>query len=163
MPTLLRPGDRLAGYHIGRHIDTGGSAEVHAARTPAGAPCAIKAMRAPDAGKKRARFVQEGEVLARIVHPNVVRVLDAGAEGDLVWLALELVEGETLGQKIRAGVRLPLEDLLDSPAPAPVVALPTTATASASATSPPRAAPARRRPRTLRRAPARNRLFGTEP
>jgi tRNA A-37 threonylcarbamoyl transferase component Bud32 len=113
MPTLLRPGDRLAGYQIGHHIGTGSSAEVYAARTPAGAPCVIKIMRAPDSGKMRARFAQEGEALARIVHPNVVRVLDAGAEGDLVWLALELVEGETLGQKIRAGVRLPPEGLLD--------------------------------------------------
>jgi serine/threonine protein kinase len=51
--------------------------------------------------------------LARIIHPNVVRVRDAGAYGDRVWLALELCEGETLGQKIRAGARPPLEDLLD--------------------------------------------------
>lgn len=114
MSTLLNPGDRWAGHEILRHVGTGRSAEVYAARAPSGELRALKIMtvKAALAAKLAARFAQEGEALASIVHPNVVRFHDAGAWGDHLWLSLELVEGETLGQKLRAGRRLPLGDVL---------------------------------------------------
>jgi serine/threonine-protein kinase len=49
--------------------------------------------------------------ITMIVHPSVVRLYDAGACGSQVWLSLEMVEGETLAQKLRAG-RPPLADIL---------------------------------------------------
>jgi serine/threonine protein kinase len=111
MSTLLQPGDRCAGHEILRHLATGGTAEVYLARLPTGELRAFKIMKAPGAAKRQARFAQEGEALAMIVHPSVLRVYDADAYGEQVWLSLEMFEGETLAQKFRAG-RMPLDDLL---------------------------------------------------
>jgi serine/threonine-protein kinase len=111
MSTLLNPGDRCGGHEIIRHLATGGTAEVYLARAPGGDLRAFKIMPAPGAAKKQARFAQEAEILAMIVHPNVLRVHDVGSEGDRVWLSLDLFDAETLRQKLRAG-RLPLDHLL---------------------------------------------------
>ncbi|MCA9572933.1 MAG: serine/threonine protein kinase [Myxococcales bacterium] len=46
------------------------------------------------------RFVQEARVLARLDHPHVVKVLDAGTTADVAWIALELVDGQTLEARI---------------------------------------------------------------
>jgi hypothetical protein len=51
-------------------------------REPFGEPCVLKMMEAPGADKQRLRFAQEGVVLAKIAHANVVRVLGAGAWGE---------------------------------------------------------------------------------
>jgi serine/threonine protein kinase len=46
------------------------------------------------------RFEQEYNVARQIDHPNIVKALDFGAEGDTRYLVMEYVEGESLGQKI---------------------------------------------------------------
>src|SRR5689334_3506494 len=92
MLTLLQPGDDCGGYRIVRLIGTGRIAHVYEGQEPGGPLRAIKHMSAPRAEKIRARFAQEGEAIVRIVHPNVVRLYDAGACGDQIWLVLELIE-----------------------------------------------------------------------
>ncbi|MGD1146714.1 MAG: protein kinase [Thermoanaerobaculaceae bacterium] len=47
-----------------------------------------------------ARFLREARVAARISHPNVVTVFDAGREGDSLYLVMELVSGESLGGRL---------------------------------------------------------------
>jgi hypothetical protein len=47
-----------------------------------------------------ARFLREARVAARISHPGVVTVFDAGREGDALYLVMELVEGESLAEKL---------------------------------------------------------------
>jgi len=51
-----------------------------------------------------ARFLREAKVAARINHPNVVTVFDAGREGTLLYLVMELVEGQSLQERMRAGL-----------------------------------------------------------
>ncbi|MEM9458860.1 MAG: serine/threonine-protein kinase, partial [Myxococcota bacterium] len=48
--------------------------------------------------RNRERMLREARLLARLEHPNVVRVLDVGEHEGRVYLTMELVEGKTLGQ-----------------------------------------------------------------
>jgi eukaryotic-like serine/threonine-protein kinase len=45
---------------------------------------------------QRARLLLEAQAMARLKHPNVVTVHDAGTHGDRVYVAMEFVEGETV-------------------------------------------------------------------
>ncbi len=50
-----------------------------------------------------ARFQREARVAARLHHPNVVGVYDAGREGDALYLVMELIDGETLAERLARG------------------------------------------------------------
>jgi len=50
-----------------------------------------------------ARFLREARVAARINHPGVVTVYDAGREGDSLYLVMELIEGESLAERLARG------------------------------------------------------------
>jgi eukaryotic-like serine/threonine-protein kinase len=50
-----------------------------------------------------ARFLREARVAARISHPNVVTVFDAGREGSSLYLVMELIEGESLAARLLRG------------------------------------------------------------
>lgn len=56
------------------------------------------------------RFEQEYCVARSIDHPNIVKALDFGREGDLRYLVMEFVEGESLGQKIERDGRMSEEE-----------------------------------------------------
>ncbi len=76
---------------------------------------ALKIMR-PDLARDSdfvARFRREARSAARLAHPNVVAVTDQGADDDYVFLAMELVRGQTLRQLIRRDAPLPVRTALD--------------------------------------------------
>ena len=50
--------------------------------------------------EQRERFVQEAQTLAQFNHPGIVKVLDVFEEGGTAYYAMELLEGETLGQRL---------------------------------------------------------------
>jgi serine/threonine protein kinase len=52
------------------------------------------------------RFEQEFRAASRLDHPNIVRALDYGENGDQPYLVMEFVEGESLGQKIERDGRM---------------------------------------------------------
>lgn len=57
------------------------------------------------------RFLREGQVLARLNHPNIVQVFDTGTAGALAYLVMEYVEGANLRQVMQAGRFTPAESL----------------------------------------------------
>ncbi|GAA1290129.1 MULTISPECIES: Stk1 family PASTA domain-containing Ser/Thr kinase [Brachybacterium] len=61
----------------------------------------------------RRRFGREARAAARLAHRNVVGVFDQGADDDRIYLAMELVEGETLRARIVEQHTLTLADTLD--------------------------------------------------
>ena len=73
--------------------------EVYAAHDPElNRKVAIKILRAdarPD-DIEAARLAREAQAVARLSHPNVVAIYDVGSSGGRMFLAMELVEGETL-------------------------------------------------------------------
>jgi Tol biopolymer transport system component len=106
----LAPGDRLGPYVITAPIDAGGMGEVYRARDPRlNRDVAIKIMRGgtfADA-EARARFVDEAHALSALSHPNIVTIFDIGSDGDVVYLVMELVDGQTLDRLIpSSGMRL---------------------------------------------------------
>jgi hypothetical protein len=60
----------------------------------------------PGAGSVgHSRLLREAQALARLSHPNVVSVYDAGTHGGRVWIAMEFVAGQTLGAWAKAQTR----------------------------------------------------------
>ena len=73
---------------------------------------ALKVLHRERAAQREAveRFAREAEVLAQLGHPGIVRVVASDRTKDGArWLAMELIEGETLGQRIRKGVMGPVD------------------------------------------------------
>ena len=60
----------------------------------------------------RKRFLREARAAARIQHRNVVQVIDAGEDDTTAWIALEYVNGPSLGQLLDEQRALPLERAL---------------------------------------------------
>ena len=102
----LSPGDRLGSYHVSALLGTGGMGEVYRARDEAlGRDVALKIL--PSAFARRperlARFEREARVLAALNHPHIAAIYGVVEAAGVRALVLELVEGETLAERIRAG------------------------------------------------------------
>ncbi len=100
------PGSTLGPYVIEAELGRGAFGIVARARPRAGgAPVAIKALLAgADATvSQRRRFEREALLGEAIAHDHVVKVVDAGEEQGLLWIAMELVEGRTLKQVFDEG------------------------------------------------------------
>jgi serine/threonine-protein kinase len=94
-------------YTITGEIGHGAMGVVYRAIDPAlDRPVAVKVIAArtsvvPLSGEElEARFLREARVAARISHPGVVTVHDAGREGNSLYLVMELVDGESLGDRL---------------------------------------------------------------
>jgi serine/threonine-protein kinase len=70
-----------------------------------GRTCAVKVLTAPEGegadGEFHQRFLREASIGARLTHPNTVTIFDYGIDGDLYFIAMELLEGRTLARLIR--------------------------------------------------------------
>jgi hypothetical protein len=58
----------------------------------------------------RERFTREAQTAARLAHPHIVPIHDVGEGGGLVYFVMGLIEGESLGARIRRRSRLPAEE-----------------------------------------------------
>src|SRR5688572_21465907 len=84
---------------------------VYRATGPDGAIVALKVMaRARPDDPLLRRFEREARI--RIDHPNVVKVLDAGVDGDAPWIAFELLAGESLAARMGRG-RMTVAEAID--------------------------------------------------
>jgi len=101
--TGLTPGTRLGRYVVLEAIGSGGMGLVLAAYDPElNRKVALKLMRPTPRDRRRelrgkgGRLLQEAQALAKLAHPNVITVYDVGTWEDRVFVAMELVEGDTL-------------------------------------------------------------------
>ena len=87
-------------YALEEVIGRGGMADVYRAEDQVlERPVAVKLLRDHTASEsERARFTAEARTLARLNHPGLVTVLDAGTAGDQPFLVMELIEGPTLAE-----------------------------------------------------------------
>src|SRR5262245_29590171 len=108
------PGDRLGAYEIQSAVGAGGMGEVYRARdTKLGRDVALKVLpesvaRDPE---RIARMHREAQVLAALNHPNIAAIHGFEDSGDVHALVLELVDGESLADRITRGP-IPLDEAL---------------------------------------------------
>ncbi len=108
--TRTHIGDR---YRLDKKVGSGGMSSVYRAFDPTLERwVAIKMMHRdistdPD---QLERFRREARAVAQLSHPHVVTVIDAGEDDGTPYIVLEFVEGETLKDRIRREVRLPVSE-----------------------------------------------------
>ena len=99
----------IPGYHIVRQIGSGGMAKVYlATQESLGRKVALKVMRRNkhEDSSMEERFRREGQNLARLAHHNVAAIYDIAQTDDASYLAMELLQGGTLTEKMREGISL---------------------------------------------------------
>lgn len=101
-----QPGQSFGPWQVSRRLGVGGMGEVwlatRADRLYEG-QAAIKLLAGHgDARRLGARFARERRLLARLAHPGIARLLDAGLSGEQPYLVLEYIEGETLLEHARS-------------------------------------------------------------
>lgn len=115
-----RAGERLGPWRLSTRLGAGGMGDVWLARRDDGAydgEAAIKVLkRGMDSAAVLARFAQEQQALARLTHPHIAHLLDAGRTADgLPYFVMERVpgapidracEGRTLEQRLRLFLQL---------------------------------------------------------
>jgi serine/threonine protein kinase len=107
-------GTRLGPYEIMCALGAGGMGEVYKARdTRLDREVAIKVVASgltasPEA---RSRFEREARAISRLKHPHVCPLYDVGHEQDVDYIVMELLEGETLAERLRKGP-LPVSEAL---------------------------------------------------
>jgi serine/threonine protein kinase len=99
-------GSRLGAYEIVSLIGAGGMGEVYRAHDPKlGRDVAIKVL--PDLfsrdPERSARFEREARLLASLSHPNILAIHDFGLADGVAYAVTELLEGETLRDRLRLG------------------------------------------------------------
>lgn len=107
-PTKIGP------YTVAGPIGHGASGTVYRCVGPSGDGVALKLLHAalrnrPDVLR---RFDVEAAVMARVVHPNLVRVLDQGSHDGLPYIVLELLEGEDLRHALAGGRRFTTKEAI---------------------------------------------------
>ncbi len=115
MSSPLAAGTRLGRYEIRAAIGAGGMGEVYSARdTQLGRDVAVKVLPSSfssDADRLH-RFQQEACAAGALNHPNILIVHDIGIHGGSPYVVSELLEGETLRQRL-GGMALPQRKAID--------------------------------------------------
>jgi len=103
---------RLGRYEITGTLGRGAMGVVYAARDPliersvAIKTVACAGLSGREAAEFEERFFREAKSAGRLNHPNIVTVHDVGREGELAWIAMELLAGRSLRDLLDAGEAL---------------------------------------------------------
>ena len=106
MDSLL-PSDpsSIDGYVIEGRLGSGGFGIVYGATSPDGRPVAVKVLRPElsDDLRLRERLAREADALSRVEGERTAEIFEVVTEGDLVYLVMERVEGESLTDQVNDG------------------------------------------------------------
>src|SRR6266536_2236210 len=112
----LLVGQAIGHYKISKRIGTGGMGEVYLATDmTAGRKAALKLlpMRFTSDADRLKRFQQEARALVGLNHPNILTVYEIGEDHSTHYIASELIEGETLHQRLMRG-RIEVGEAVDT-------------------------------------------------
>ena len=107
-------GSRLGPYEIVAPIGAGGMGEVYKARdTRLDRSVAIKVLPPAfaDNAQLKQRFEREAKTISQLTHPHICTLYDVGNDQGVEYLVMELLDGETLADRIARGP-LPMRDVL---------------------------------------------------
>ena len=103
-----------SGYEVQRALGEGGFAVVFLVRDLSlKRDLAVKVL-SPDMITSKSvleRFRREAETVAQLSHPNIVPLHFIGQQGDLLYLAMQCVDGGSIGDRLKAEGRLPVQDV----------------------------------------------------
>ena len=108
-------GQTIGHYKISKRIGSGGMGEVYLATDiTAGRKAALKLlpMRFTGDAERLKRFQQEAHAVVGLNHPNILTVYEIGEDHSIHYIASELIEGETLRQRLMRG-RIQLSEAVD--------------------------------------------------
>jgi uncharacterized RDD family membrane protein YckC len=113
---IPQPGQTFGDYQIIRLLGRGGMGEVYEAEhIPSGRRVALKVMgHALTSDDDRKRFLREGRLAAAISHPHVVYIFGSEEIGGRPVIAMELVQGGTLKERLHRKGSLSIFDAVDS-------------------------------------------------
>ncbi|KFN49483.1 serine/threonine-protein kinase [Arenimonas composti] len=97
-PPVLSPGERVGAWRVLAPLGRGGMGEVHAVERDDGQfaqPAALKLLNAADTDAAL-RFQHERQLLARLEHPGIARLIDGGLHGGRPWLVMERIDGDRI-------------------------------------------------------------------
>src|SRR5436309_5489655 len=96
--------ESLGRYRIVRKLGEGGMGAVYAAEDERlNRSVAIKLLHGAGDSQARARLWREARAGASVNHPNVCQLYEIGEDGDDLFLAMELLEGQPLNRRLAAG------------------------------------------------------------
>src|SRR5579859_2329273 len=102
-------GQKLGNYRLTRLLGKGGFADVYLGQhIHLNTLAAVKLLHTRLANDDIESFRQEAQMIARLVHPNIVRVLDFGVEDNVPYLVMDYAPEGTLRQRHPKGTTLPL-------------------------------------------------------
>ena len=102
-------GHQLGNYRLVRHLGHGGFAEVYLGEhLYLKSEAALKVLRTSPKEEEMQRFLKEAQTLVGLRHPNIVRVLEFGVEGDIAFLVIDYAPGGTVRDRYPKESRLPL-------------------------------------------------------
>ena len=108
-----RVGQQLGNYRLIRLIGEGGFAQVYLAEHLfLKRRAAVKVLHQQVTKDALEEFRREAEMIARLEHPNIVRVLEFGIEHNVPFLVMSYASNGTLRQRHREGSRLPLDTIV---------------------------------------------------
>src|SRR5262249_30206686 len=109
------PGQNFGKYHLVRYLGKGGMGTVfEAEELEAGRRLALKVLaHSLDSPEARQRFLREGRLAASVNHPNSVYVFGTEEVGDTPVIAMELVQGGTLQNRVREKGPMPITEAVD--------------------------------------------------
>ena len=99
-------GHRVGPYEIVAKLGAGGMGEIYLARDPRlRRELAVKVLPAAAAGDpdRLRRLEHEARTASSLNHPNIITIYDVGTEGGRPFIAMELVRGSTLAERLRQG------------------------------------------------------------
>ncbi|MGA2982065.1 MAG: serine/threonine-protein kinase, partial [Terriglobales bacterium] len=106
LSSTLSPGARFGSYEILQRLGAGGMGEVYRAKdTRLDREVAIKTLSLERCSHPEAlsRFEQEARSASALNHPNIVTIYELGQENGTHYIAMELVEGDTLRGLLASG------------------------------------------------------------